>query len=113
MDATRIIAKHVSADRIYGFDFSRQILSGTETLSGAPTATVNPTGELSLGAPSINSSTFTDTDNVKTIDANEGVLMQLSGGVAGSTYEVTITVDVSGGSEKVAETFQVCVYDSN
>lgn len=105
----RHLQKHTGATRTVGFDFGPQLLSGTETLTGTPTIAVSPSG-LTVGTPAINSVSFLDVDNSRQIAADEGVLVEVSGGTAGVEYAVTVACGVAPDGEIVSETFTISVY---
>lgn len=85
--------KHPSESRKYTINFGPLLGSG-ETLSGTPTVSATPSG-LTLGSPTINSSTVTDPVDGSTCAANEGVQVQVSSGTSGVEYILTVTATQS------------------
>lgn len=66
------------------FDDFAEIDDGGETIS-SPTVSASPSGELTIGAPTVSSGTTK-------------VLASISGGTAGTRYVLVCTVTTSGGA---------------
>lgn len=97
----------------YVADLSDWLGTG-ETL--ASVAVVADTGltVVSIPATAINAAPLTVTladGTVKTIATGEAAVIWLSGGSAGSRYDVTVTCTVSGSPRVVQRTFQVRVVE--
>ncbi len=87
-------AKRAAAARVYCFDFTREpeLIAG-ETLD---TPTVPAVSGLTIGSPSVLAAAF---DGVQ---AGKGVKVQVSGGTAGTVYEVECRCTTSGGATLVS-----------
>lgn len=77
-------------------NFADRLGSG-ETLSSVENVEV-PSG-ITVTSGGVNGSTFTDKDGT-TVAANEGVLLDVSGGTAETTYEVRVRAVNSNGNDK-------------
>mgnify|MGYP000865172881 CR=1 FL=1 len=69
---------------------------------------------VSIPAPAINAAPLTVTlsdGSAKTLATGEAAVIWLSGGTAGSRYDVTITCPVAGSPRVVQRTFQVRVVE--
>jgi len=102
------LSKHASASRTYGFDFSPLLKSG-EILSGTPTVTITPAGELEASGAQVNSSQFDDPDGNTSIAATKGVTALFSGGESGTEYSVEVSCGIDGKSETLAVTVPMSV----
>lgn len=86
------------------FDFGPRLGSG-ETLTGGEATTITcddeATPDLTSSNVDINSTTFTDeSDSSRTVAANEGVKVKLSGGTEGLMYDVVVYATDSDGDVK-------------
>ena len=66
--------------------------------SVTPTASVSPSGGITLASLGVNVGTFTDNDGVTTCAAGKGVEFVKTSGTAGQTYTATIQATTDGGS---------------
>ena len=97
--------KHSSESLLFGVDFTKLMAAG-ETLTGAPSVSVAPTGPTVSGA-AVNSQSFTNDDG-GTVAAGAGVQFRASGGVSPTDYTLTVTCGTSAGNTRtVVCTLQV------
>ena len=87
----------------FGFSLSELLDSG-ETLTGTPTVTPIAIGtadvdNLSIGSPSVNVAAF-DNDEGKTVAVGEGVQVQISGGLAGEDFELSVLATTTKGNTR-------------
>lgn len=102
---TADIVLHRQTNRYYGWDFAALLPSGV-TLSGTPTVSISPTGELAASSVQVNSSTFTDPD-ATTITASKGVIAKLTGAVPGKKYKVEVYCAFSNGDADAVSTWVI------
>ncbi len=81
------ITIHTSDNRTLSLDFTTP-LNG-RTLTGTPTATVEPSGSMSTNTVAVNSAAYTDR-NGDMVAASKAVTYKVSGQVEGQDYIVTI-----------------------
>jgi hypothetical protein len=72
-----ILIKKAAESRLYNFDFSG-LLATSEALTGSPTVTATPDGELTIGTPAVQSPV---------------VQVQISDGIEGSQYDLVCVAD--------------------
>ena len=95
--------KSVSEVRNVSIDM-RGVLDVGELLTGTPTIVEVTTPDLTLASKAVNSTTLT-INGVECV-AGQAVTFTVSGGVAGSTYEIRVTVSSNA---SVPQTFVVAV----
>lgn len=98
--ATRDIEKAAGDVQTYAMSFA-QALNG-RTISSVDSITVSPSGP-SLSGEQVNASAYYDDHTKLQVAANTAVKYVCSGGTAGTTYVVTITVTLSDGSTLVGK----------
>jgi len=102
--ATESLVKHPSDAQTYILDFS-EALNG-RTISSVDS--ISATSGLTVGSEAVVSSEQIDDNTGEPINANEAVQYAASGGTAGSSYDVTITVTLSDASTLAGiQTFEV------
>lgn len=97
--ATRDIEKAAGDAQTYALSFA-QALNG-RTISSVDSVTVSPSGP-SITSEQVNSAYYDDHTKLK-VAANTAVKYVCSGGTAGTTYVITITVTLSDGSALVGQ----------
>lgn len=88
------VTKHPDETLIPGVDFTAFGLSSSETLTGTPSITP-PTG-ITTSSPSVNAATFTNKKG-GTVAIGKGVVFTLTGGTAGTDYDIEVSCGTSGG----------------
>ena len=96
--AERVLWKHPSESVLFGLDFGPLLATG-ETLSSV--TVTSATAGLTIGSPSVQTSTFVDEFTKATVAANEGAKVRISGGTAGVDYVLTVTGTTSGSNTRV------------
>lgn len=94
--------KHVNETAEICVDLSLWLRTD-ETLSLAEVVSNTPSG-LTVGGVGVNTSIFTDKNNVTTVPANKGIKLLLSGGSSGVMYEIVLRATNSNGIELPAVT---------
>lgn len=89
--APQIHCKSVSEVRNVAFDFSGKLDDG-ELLTGTPTVT-DETGDLTISNVKVNTEALTILGN--TVAVGQAVQFRVSGGTAGASYDVAITVSTN------------------
>jgi len=95
--ATRTIYKHASDSQELALVFSEALYG--RTISAV--AAISAAAGLTVASESVNASAFNDDNTGEEIPVSEAVLYTCSGGTAGNSYDVTITVTLSDGSTLV------------
>ena len=86
----------VGDTEVIDVDFTQQLRSG-ESLTGTPTVVELTTTDLSLGSKAVNSATFENARNGKTVAVGAGVQFSISGGTAAnSAYTISVTCSTDG-----------------
>ena len=98
VSAIRPKVKAPTESILYGVDFTKLLLSA-ETISTV-TISDSPTGQLTIGAGSANVASFPN-DEGGTVAVGKGAQFRISGGTAGTTYTLTVTVTTSAGNTRV------------
>ncbi len=83
-------------------DFTLYGLDTSELLTGTPVVAEVETTDLTLGNKSVNTSTFLNRRG-KTVAVGKGVQFTVSGGVAGTDYEITIQCGTTGSPAQTLE----------
>lgn len=103
------VPKYVAADRFYVFDFQYfpEITPGGETISVAANGVTSATAGLTIGTPEITTQVeYPGTGGDETaapVPKGKGVIVRISGGVAGTSYTLTCVVTKSGGGTLVVK----------
>lgn len=99
---------HPDETVILGHGFGPLLASG-ETLTGTPTVTITPSGELAAGSVQINTTAaFTDKDGTNSIAQNEGVTASYS--YSGSGEDKTYTVKAKATNNTTSEVHVVVIH---
>lgn len=105
--ATKIKAKAAAESLLFSFDFTpllpktpgAQPPTLAATLTGTPTV-IDAAGVLTIGGPIVNTGTYLG-DEGQTVAIGAAVQARISGGAAGTSYNLTITATDTGGNTRV------------
>lgn len=92
------VTKHPSEVLLAGVDFTVYGLEASELLTGTPTVT--PPSGISATSPGVNEATFINRKG-GTVAIGKGMKFTLSGGTAGTDYDIVVSCGTTGGQTLV------------